>query len=81
MIITTEPNDLVRPIHDRMPVVLPESAWAEWLDRENHDVDTLQKLLVPAPAEEFEAWPVTTLVNKPENNGPELLEPAPVASA
>jgi putative SOS response-associated peptidase YedK len=81
VIITTEPNDLMRPIHNRMPVVLPESAWAEWLDGENHDTDTLQKLLVPAPAEEFERWPITTLVNKPANNGPELLERAPVASA
>jgi putative SOS response-associated peptidase YedK len=81
VIITTEPNELMRPIHNRMPVVLPESAWAQWLDGENHDTDTLHKLLVPAPAEEFEAWPITTLVNKPANNGPELLEPAPVASA
>jgi putative SOS response-associated peptidase YedK len=45
------------PIHNRMPVVLPESAWAEWLDGENHDTDRLHKLLVPAPADEFEAWP------------------------
>jgi putative SOS response-associated peptidase YedK len=81
VIITTEPNDLMRPIHNRMPVVLPESAWAEWLDGENHDTDRLHKLLVPAPADEFEAWPISTLVNKPANNGPELLEPAPVASA
>jgi putative SOS response-associated peptidase YedK len=81
VIITTEPNDLMRPIHNRMPVVLPESAWAEWLDKENHDTDTLRRLLVPAPAEEFERWPITTLVNKPANNGPELLERAPLASA
>ena len=63
-----------RPIHDRMPVVLPESEWDTWLDRENHDVDALQKLLVPAPADELEAWPVSTLVNKADNNGPELLD-------
>ncbi len=81
VIITTEPNDLMRPIHNRMPVVLPESAWSQWLDGENHDTDSLHKLLVPAPAEQFEAWPITRLVNKPANNGPELLEPAPVASA
>ena len=81
VIITTEPNALMAPIHDRMPVVLPESAWDTWLDRENHDVDALQKLLVPAPSEEFEAWPVSLLVNKPENNGPELIDPAPVDSA
>jgi putative SOS response-associated peptidase YedK len=80
-IITTRANALVAPVHDRMPVVLPESAWAEWLDRENHDVATLHRLLMPAPADELEAWPVATLVNKPENNGPELVEPAPVVSA
>jgi putative SOS response-associated peptidase YedK len=79
-IITTRANELVAPVHDRMPVVLPESAWVEWLDRENHDVDTLHRLLVPAPVDELEAWPVTTLVNKHENNGPELVEPAPVLS-
>jgi len=79
-IITTRANEVVAPVHDRMPVVLPESAWAEWLDRENDDVDALHRLLVPAPVDELEAWPVTTLVNKPENNGSELLDPAPVVS-
>jgi putative SOS response-associated peptidase YedK len=80
VIITTDANDVVGKVHDRMPVVLPESAWSTWLDRENDDTETLQKLLVPAPAAELEAWPVSTLVNKPDNNGPELLEPAPVDS-
>src|SRR3954468_11699711 len=80
VIITTDANELVAPIHNRMPVLLPESAWTEWLDRENRDVDKLQRLLVPAPVGELEAWPVATLVNKPENNGPELVEPAPVLS-
>ncbi len=74
-IITTEPNDLMRPIHDRMPVILPESAWDTWLDVDNHDVRSLGQLLVPAPSEDLEGWPITMLVNKPVNNGPELLEP------
>jgi putative SOS response-associated peptidase YedK len=73
VIITTEPNELLRPVHDRMPVLLPEQAWDEWLDADNHDVAALQRLLVPAPAGELEGWPVSTLVNKPANNGPELL--------
>ena len=76
VIITTDANEALRPIHDRMPVVLPESAWDEWLDRDNQDIDGLQGLLVPAPPEEFEAWKVPLLVNKPANNGPELVEPA-----
>jgi putative SOS response-associated peptidase YedK len=73
VIITTEPNELLRPVHDRMPVVLPERAWDEWLDAENQDVASLQRLLVAAPTDELEGWPVSTLVNKPEHNGPELL--------
>jgi putative SOS response-associated peptidase YedK len=80
VIITTRANALVEPVHERMPVVLPESAWAEWLDRDNHDVEKLQRLLVPAPVDELEAWPVSTRVNKPENNDPDLVEPAPVVS-
>jgi putative SOS response-associated peptidase YedK len=74
VIITTDANDVIRPVHDRMPVVLPESAWDEWLDGDNHDVEKLQRLLVPAPPEQFEAWAVPLLVNTPANNGPELLE-------
>jgi putative SOS response-associated peptidase YedK len=81
VIITTDANDLVRPVHDRMPVVLAEREWSTWLDRDNHDVSTLQELLVPAPPDEFETWPVSTLVNKADNNSPELLDPVPVASS
>jgi putative SOS response-associated peptidase YedK len=74
VIITTDPNELLAPIHDRMPVVLPESEWDTWLDVENHDVAALRKLLVPFPAGELEAWAVSTRVNKADNNGPELLD-------
>jgi len=73
-IVTTDANDKLAPIHDRMPVVLPESAWVEWLDPDNHDTARLERLLVPAPSEEFLAYPISTLVNKPDNNGSELLE-------
>jgi len=79
-IITTEPNDLMRPIHNRMPVILPESEWDTWLDAENHDVKKLEELLVPFAGDELEGWPVSMLVNKPVNNGPDLLAPAPVDS-
>jgi putative SOS response-associated peptidase YedK len=74
-IITGEPNELVGRLHDRMPVILPEGAWDTWLDKENEDVDALLKLLVPYPADLLEAYPVTTLVNKVQNDGPELIEP------
>jgi putative SOS response-associated peptidase YedK len=81
VIVTTEPNDLLAPVHDRMPVVLPRSVWGRWLDPEGHDVDALGELLLPAPSDEFELWPVSTLVNKADNNGPELVKPVADASA
>ena len=74
-IITGEPNSLVAPLHDRMPVILPEEAWDTWLDRDNEDADALTKLLVPYPADKMIAYPVDTTVNSVKNDGPELIEP------
>jgi putative SOS response-associated peptidase YedK len=79
-IITTTPNELVAPIHDRMPVALPEASWDTWLSVDNRDTATLSQLLVPMPADELESWTVSTLVNKADNNGPELLDCVPVPS-
>lgn len=79
-IITTTPNELIAPIHDRMPVALDEASWDAWLNVENHDTASLTQLLAPMPASELEAWTVSTLVNKADNNGPELLDRVPVAS-
>lgn len=73
-IITTEPNGLVAPIHDRMPVVLAEGAWDRWLDREFGEVAALQAMLVPS-AEPMSAHPVSTLVNSVRNNLPECIVP------
>jgi putative SOS response-associated peptidase YedK len=76
-IFTTSANDRLSEVHNRMPVILPRDAWDAWLDPDNHDVDALQKLLVPA-ANDVVAWyPIRTLVNKPQNNFAELLEPVP----
>jgi putative SOS response-associated peptidase YedK len=74
-IITGQPNEKVADIHDRMPVMLPPGAWAEWLDPENDDVDTLGKLLVPAPASLIALQPVSRAVNNVREKGPELIEP------
>jgi putative SOS response-associated peptidase YedK len=74
-IVTGPPNELMVPIHDRMPVVLPESTWEQWLDPDNHDVETLAQLLVPAPAAWFEAYAVSTSVNSARNNSAELVQP------
>jgi putative SOS response-associated peptidase YedK len=72
VIVTTTPNAVMAPIHNRMPVILPESAWEQWLDPDEQDVDALSKLLVPAPPELLEAYPVSTNVNSARNNGPDL---------
>jgi putative SOS response-associated peptidase YedK len=64
-IITTDPNATMKPIHDRMPVILPPEAWDAWLDPTNEDTEALVKLLVPAPADLLVARPVSTAVNAP----------------
>ena len=74
-IITTEPNGLLAPIHNRMPVVLPPSVWDAWLDQANEDTESLEKLLVPAPDDLLELFPVSTEVNSVRNNGPQLVIP------
>jgi putative SOS response-associated peptidase YedK len=79
-IITTTPNDVVAPVHDRMPAVLTESDWNNWLDVENRDTASLALLLGPMPATELEAWTVSTRVNKADNNGPDLLDEVSVPS-
>jgi len=72
-IITTRANGVLAPIHDRMPVVLDEGVWDEWLDPASHDVDALGALLVPAPDDWVEAFPVSTRVNSPKNNDADLV--------
>jgi len=72
-IITTEPNSLMAPIHARMPVILPRNAYTQWLDPAPQNPTGLQSLLRPYPAEEMEAFPVSTLVNSPGNDRPEVL--------
>jgi len=72
-IITGDPNELVAEVHDRMPVMLPPDAWDTWLDRDNHDIESLQELLVPAPSQLIQLHPVSTAVNNVRNNGPELI--------
>ncbi len=74
-LLTTQPNSLLRPLHDRMPVILPRSDYALWLDPEVQTVERLQPLLVPYPAERMEAYPVGRYVNSPENEGPRCIEP------
>jgi putative SOS response-associated peptidase YedK len=72
-IVTCEPNDLMRPIHDRMPVILDPFAEAEWLST-SADVEDLLALLRPAPEDALQAREVTDAVNNVHNDGPGLLE-------
>ncbi len=74
-IITTEANDLLRPIHDRMPVILPRGLEPLWLEEEIQDAAALASLLTPYPSEDMEAYEVSTLVNSALSDGPELITP------
>jgi len=75
-IITTDANAFMTPIHSRMPVILPQSAWEEWLDPIERKPDTLEKLLQSPPTDEMAAYPVSTLVNAAANDRPECVLPA-----
>ena len=75
-IITTQPNDLIQSIHNRMPVILPPTAYKDWLDTAERTPDSLAKWLSPFPSEEMEAYPVSRLVNSPQNDVPECIQPA-----
>jgi putative SOS response-associated peptidase YedK len=72
-IITTDPNDLMALIHNRMPAILHPRDYARWLDPSPQAPDALLPLLKPYPDEEMSAFPVSTMVNKPENDIPELV--------
>ncbi|MBY4604152.1 MULTISPECIES: SOS response-associated peptidase [Bacillus] len=73
-IITTTPNELMKDIHDRMPVILTHDQEKEWLNPLNTDSDDLQSLLLPYDADDMEAYQVSPLVNSPKNNSPALLD-------
>lgn len=79
-IVTTTPNELVTPFHDRMPVILPPEQYAVWLDREVSEPEALQPLLRPLPAETMRAYPVTTKINRPAYDEPDGIEPVALAS-
>jgi len=74
-IITTEPNDLLTSIHNRMPVILQENAYDLWLDPDTTEPEVLNGLLVPYPAEEMIAYPVADTVNSPRNDVKDCIEP------
>ena len=72
-IVTTDANDFLRPIHDRMPVVLAPGGFSAWLSRDTDPADALA-LLKPAPEDFFQLVPVSTRVNSADNDDPALLD-------
>jgi putative SOS response-associated peptidase YedK len=72
-IVTTAANDLLSPIHERMPVILPPEAWTEWLARQQSDTRQLSRLLRAAADDLLTVRPVSTAVNNVRNNGQDLL--------
>jgi putative SOS response-associated peptidase YedK len=76
-IITTDANELVAEIHDRMPLVLAPADYVRWLSEEPDPHDLMQ----PYPAEPMRMWPISTRVNKPENDDPSILVPVELSAA
>jgi putative SOS response-associated peptidase YedK len=73
-IITTTPNEFIKRIHDRMPVILPPEQYETWL-QDSASEESLLHLLVPYPSEEMEAYPVSMQVNSPQNDTPACIKP------
>jgi putative SOS response-associated peptidase YedK len=74
-IVTTAANDTLKPLHERMPVVVPPHAFDLWLDP-NADPQMTASLIAPAPNDFFEAYEVSGAVNRAANDDPSLLAPA-----
>jgi putative SOS response-associated peptidase YedK len=74
-IVTTQPNELVAEVHDRMPVVIPPEAYGAWLDADV-PLAELQPLLAPFPAERMRAYAVSSVVNRSGVEDPRAVLPA-----
>jgi putative SOS response-associated peptidase YedK len=73
-LLTTSPNSVLAPIHDRMPVLLDDEAMTRWLDPSIEDPATLADLLVPCPPERLGGHPVSMAVNSVRNDDPRCIE-------
>ena len=73
-LLTTEPNELMQPIHDRMPVILAPDDYPQWLDPAMQRPESLAPLLRPYPDGELTAYPVSTYVNSPTHEDPRCIE-------
>jgi putative SOS response-associated peptidase YedK len=75
-IITTDNNELIKPLHNRMPVILHQRDEAVWLDPELRDPGKLLPLLKPYPSDEMDMYEVSTIVNSPKNDVPDCIKPS-----
>ncbi len=78
IIITTTPNSLMEKIHNRMPVILRKDDEDEWLNPDNVEPEKLLKMLNPFLASDMEAYPISSLINSPKNNFPDVTKPIKV---
>jgi putative SOS response-associated peptidase YedK len=74
-IVVTDANALLRPIHDRMPVIIATDDYETWLDPEIQDTKVLNALLYPYPAEYLQTFPVSRVLNNPTYDNPSCIEP------
>jgi putative SOS response-associated peptidase YedK len=77
VVITTDANELLAQIHNRMPLIIAPKDYIRWLSEEPDP----RELMVPFPAEPMQMWPISTRVNKPENGDPSILEPIKLTAA
>ena len=76
-VLTTRPNEVVAPVHDRMPVILRPEHEAAWLSREQRSIPALMSMLEPLPADEMEAYPVSAAVGNVRNDDSSLIARQP----
>jgi len=80
-IVVTDANALMRPIHERMPLIVSAADYSRWLDTELAEAEEIAGLLAPFPAEHMLAYPISTLVNNVKNDGPDLVRPLAAGSS
>jgi putative SOS response-associated peptidase YedK len=74
-ILTTKADDLMRSLHDRMPVILDVKDFDRWLDPAVQEPKKLEPLLVPYSGQDLTAYPISRWVNSPRNQGPQCIKP------
>jgi putative SOS response-associated peptidase YedK len=77
-ILTTDPNDVIRPLHDRMPAIVDPKDYDAWLDPKHEDVESLQTILRPAPSQGMIAYPISGRVNNAKNDDVSIGQPVPI---